>query len=160
MLFEAFADLWSAFEELEDAADDIDEHDLYVAVGVAKRAINGFTRLLSSLEYSDNYRSKHGKATTLSGRVSQLEHIMDGLSGDAAAGRTPVEHVHHALSELRDTLTDTESQKWKRGAVLTAIQKVTDENEDLIIVLPDEPARQALQADLRIKTHRFLFGSA
>nr|WP_236996054.1 DrmE family protein [Halobacterium salinarum] len=152
---EAFADLWSAFEELEDAADDIDEHDLYVAVGVAKRAINGFTRLLSSLEYSDNYRSKHGKATTLSGRVSQLEHIMDGLSGDAAAGRTPVEHVHHALSELRDTLTDTESQKWKRGAVLTAIQKVTDENEDLIIVLPDEPARQALQADLRIKLTDF-----
>lgn len=152
---DAFADLWSAFEELEDAADDINEKQLYVAVGVAKRAINGFTRLLSSLEYSDNYRSEHGKATTLSGRISQVKHIMDGLTGDAAVGRTPVEHVHHALCELRDALTDTNSQKWKRGAVLTAMQKVVDENEDLIVVLPDEPARQALQADLRIKRTDF-----
>lgn len=152
---EAFADLWDAFEELEDAAEAIDEQQLYVAVGVAKRAVNGFTRLLSSLEYSDNYRAEHGKATTLSGRISQVEHIMDGLTGDAAAGRTPVEHVHHALCELRDSLTDTNSQKWKRGAVLTAMQKVVDEDEDLIVVLPDEPARKALQADLRIKRTEF-----
>ncbi|WP_122090406.1 DrmE family protein [Halalkalicoccus subterraneus] len=152
---DAFADLWDAFEELEDAAEDIDEKQLYAAVGVAKRAINGFTRLLSSLEYSDNYRSEHGKATTLSGRISQVKHIMDGLSGDAAAGRTPVEHVHYGLCELRDALTETNSQKWKRGAVLTAMQKVVDEDENLIIVLPDEPARQALQADLRIKRAGF-----
>jgi hypothetical protein len=152
---EAFADLWEAFEELEDAAEAIDEQQLYVAVGVAKRAVNGFTRLLSSLKYSDNYRAEHGKATTLSGRISQVEHIMDGLTGDAAAGRTPVEHVHHAHCELRDSLTDTNSQKWKRGAVLTAMQKVVDEGEDLIVVLPDEPARQALQADLRIKRTEF-----
>lgn len=151
----AFSDLWDAFKELEDSAEAIDEQQLYVAVGVAKRAVNGFTRLLSSLEYSDNYRAEHGKATTLSGRISQVEHIMDGLTEDAAAGRTPVEHVHHALCELRDSLTDTNSQKWKRGAVLTAMQKVADEDEDLIIVLPDEPARQALQADLRIKRTEF-----
>jgi len=152
---EAFADLWKAFEVLEDAAEDIDEKDLFVAVGVAKRAVNGFTRLLSNLEYSDNYRSEHGKATTLSGRIAQVKHIMEGLSGDAAAGRTPVEHVHHALCELRDTLTETNSPNWKRGAILTAMQKVTDENEDLIIVLPDEPSREALQADLRINRTDF-----
>ncbi len=152
---EAFADLWNAFEELEEAVEAIDEQQLYVAVGVAKRAVNGFTRLLSSLEYSDNYRAEHGKATTLSGRISQVEHIMDGLSGDAAAGRTPIEHVHHALCELRDSLTETNSHKWKRGAVLTAMQKIADEDEDLIVVLPDEPSRQALQADLRIKRTEF-----
>jgi hypothetical protein len=152
---EAFADLWAAFEELEDAAETIDEQQLHVAVGVAKRAVNGFTHLLSSLEFSDNYRAEHGKATTLSGRVSQVEHIMNGLTGDAAAGRTPVEHVHYTLCELRDSLTDTHSQKWKREAVLTAMQKVVDEDEELIIVLPDEPALQALQADLRIKRTEF-----
>ncbi len=152
---DAFRELWDAFEELEDAAEDINEKQLYVAVGVARRAINGFSRLLSSLEYSDNYRSEHGKATTLSGRVSQVRYIMDGLTEDAAAGRTPVEHVHHALCELRDALAETNSQKWKRGAVLTAMQKVVDEDEDLIVVLPDEPARQALQADLRIKRTDF-----
>lgn len=152
---DAFSYLWETFEELENAAEDINEKQLFVAVGVAKRAVNGFSRLLSSLEYSDNYRSEHGKATTLSGRISQVEYIMDGLTGDAAAGRTPVEHVHHALCELRDTLTETQSQKWKRGAVLTAMQKVADNDEDLIIVLPDEPSRQALQADLRIKRTDF-----
>jgi hypothetical protein len=152
---DAFAGLWDAFEELEDAAEDINEKQLYAAVGVSKRAINGFSRLLSSLEYSDNYRSNHGKATTLSGRISQVKYIMEGLTGDAAAGRTPVEHVHYALCELRDALTETNSQKWKRGAVLTAMQKVVDDDEDLIVVLPDEPARQALQADLRIKRSEF-----
>ena len=152
---EAFANLWDAFEELEDSAEAIDEKQLYVAVGVAKRAVNGFTRLLSSLEYSDNYRAEHGKATTLSGRISQVGHIMEELTGDAAAGRTPVEHVHHALCELRDSLTDTNSQKWKRGAVLTAMQKVAEEDEDLIIVHPDEPSRQALESDLRVKRTEF-----
>jgi len=152
---EAFRQLWDAFEELQDAAEDIDEKQLYTAVGVSKRAINGFTRLLSSLEYSDNYRAEHGKATTLTGRISQVDHIMEGLSGDAAAGRTPVEHVHHALTELRDTLTERDTHQWKRGAVLTALQKVVDDGEEIIIVLPDEPERQALQADLRIRQPEF-----
>lgn len=154
-IVEAFANLWDAFEELENATEAIDEQQLYIALGIARRAVNGFTRLLSSLEYSDNYRAEHGKATTLSGRISQVEHIMNELTGDAAAGRTPVEHVHHALSELRDTLTDSNSQKWKRGAVLTAMRKVVDDGEDLIVVLPDEPAREALQADLRIERTKF-----
>jgi len=152
---DSFAALWDTFEQLEESADQIDEKQLYTAVGVAKRALNGFTRLLSSLEYSDNYRAEHGKATTLSGRISQVEHIKENLTGDAAAGRTPVDHVHHALTELRDIITDADTQEWKRGAVLTAMQKAVDEDKNIIIVLPDDPAREALQADLRIKQTEF-----
>jgi hypothetical protein len=152
---DSFATLWDTFEELEKSAEKIDEKQLYTAVGVAKRALNGFTQLLSSLEYSDNYRAEHGKATTLSGRISQVEHIKERLTGDAAAGRTPVDHVHHALTELREAITDADTHEWKRGAVLTAMQKAVDENKSIIVVVPDDPSREALQADLRITQTEF-----
>lgn len=152
---DAFGALWDDFEELEAAADAIDEKELYAAVGISQRAINGFSRLTAKLEYSDNYRADHGKATSLSGRIGQVHATLNALSGDAAAGRTPVEHVHHSLAELKEAIIDAGPQDWKRGAVLRAMQKIYDNDERLILVLPDEPGRDALQADLQIERDQF-----
>jgi len=153
-IVKAFSKLWDDYDQLEKAADDIDENELYAAVGIAQRAINGFSRLLSKLEYSDNYRAEHGKATSLSGRIEQVNATMDGLSGNAAAGRTPIEHVHNSLVELKETITESGPRNWKRGAVLTAIQKVYEDDDHVIVVLPDEPERDALLADLRIEREK------
>lgn len=152
---EAFSELWTQREELRIAADDIDEKQLHAAVGIANRAISGFSRLTTKLQYSDNYRAEHGKATTLSGRIAQVETTLNNLTGDAAAGGTPVEHVHHALEQLKKAIVESSPRDWKRGAVLTAMQKTFDDDGHLIVVLPDEPERDALQADLRIERPEF-----
>ncbi|MBS8121167.1 hypothetical protein JK354_18670 [Haloferax volcanii] len=152
---EQFERVWSAYEDFQTVEGKIDERDLMLAKFYLRDTVSRFSRLVALLEQSNVYRANHGKATTLSGRIGALRQMHSDLTGDAQAGGGALQQAIYELEDLAELLNDPDNQAWKRGAVLSAMLQVTDNDEGLIIVAPDEPEAKALEADLYINRRKF-----
>lgn len=152
---EQFDRVWSSYEDFQTIANKIDEPDLDKAKFYLRDTIARFSRLVSLLEQSNIYRAAHGKATTLSGRIGALRQMKSDLTGDAQAGEVALQQAIYELEDLAELLNDPDNQAWKRGAVLSAMLQVTDNDEQLLVVASDEPEAKALEADLYINRRKF-----
>lgn len=152
---EQFDRVWSSYEDFQTVVNKIDESDLKKAKFYLRDTIARFSRLVALLEQSNIYRATHGKATTLSGRIGALRQMKSDLTGDAQAGEVALQQAIYELEDLAELLNDPDNQAWKRGAVLSAMLQVTDNDEQLLVVAPDEPEAKALEADLYINRRKF-----
>jgi hypothetical protein len=152
---EQFGRVWSAYEDFQTISNKIGERDLKLSKFYLRDTIARFSRLVALLEQSNIYRANHGKATTLSGRIGALRQMQSDLTGDAQAGEVALNQAIYELEDLAEFLNDPDNQAWKRGAVLSAMLQVTDNDEQLLIVAPDEPEAKALEADLYINRRKF-----
>ncbi len=152
---EQFGQVWSSYEDVKRVVNKISEADLRKAKFYLRDTIARFSRLVALLEQSNIYRANHGKATTLSGRIGALRQMKSDLSGDAQAGEAALQQAIYELEDLAELLDDPDNQAWKRGAVLSAMLQVTDNDEQLLVVAPDEPEAKALESDLYINRRKF-----
>jgi hypothetical protein len=152
---EQFDRVWSSYQDFQTVVNKIDETKLKKAKFYLRDTIARFSRLVALLEQSNIYRATHGKATTLSGRVGALRQMKSDLTGDAQAGKVALQQAIYELEDLAELLNDPDNQAWKRGAVLSAMLQVTDNDEQLLVVAPDEPEAKALEADLYINRRKF-----
>lgn len=152
---EQFDRVWSSYEDFQTIVNKIDETDLKKAKFYLRDTIARFSRLVALLEQSNIYRATHGKATTLSGRIGALRQMKSDLTGDAQAGEVALQQAIYELEDLAEFLNDPDNQAWKRGAVLSAMLQVTDNDEQLLVVASDEPEAKALEADLYINRRKF-----
>lgn len=152
---EQFNRAWSSYEDFQTVVNKIDESELKKAKFYLRDTIARFSRLVALLEQSNIYRATHGKATTLSGRIGALRQMKSDLTGDAQAGKVSLQQAIYELEDLAELLDDPDNQAWKRGAVLSAMLQVTDNDEQLLVVAPDEPEAKALEADLYINRRKF-----
>lgn len=152
---EQFDRVWTAYEDFQTVVNKIDETNLRQAKFYLRDTIARFSRLVALLEQSNIYRATHGKATTLLGRIGALRQMKSDLTGDAQAGEVALQQAIYELEDLAELLDDPDNQAWKRGAVLSAMLQVTDNDEQLLVVAPDEPEAKALEADLYINRRKF-----
>ncbi len=152
---EQFDQVWSAYEEFERIEKKISAKKLKLSKFYLKDTIARFSRLMSILDQSNVHRANHGKATSLSGRIGALRQMKSDLTGDAQAGEVALQQAIYELEDLAELLNDPENRSWKRGAVLSAILQVSDNDEELLILAPDEPEAKALEADLYINHRKF-----
>lgn len=147
---EAFSNAWNAVQDFDELVDKIGVPELTRIVSAARWTVAGHSRLLAKPKYSLKYRAGHHQATPHKTRIEKLDRAKHSLTGDAGAAFGPLDDLVDELEALRSTMEKADPAQWKRGSVFTAIKTVLDRNESLIVMVPDEAARKALQSDLLI----------
>lgn len=147
---EAFNSVWEKYTELESVVDDIGTGDLTPLRRAASRTISSYSKLLSMIDLSAEYRGGHHQSKPLSVKITQLQQSCDQLSGKSAAASGPLNQCITALESLDSTIREANLECWKRGAVIQAIKTVLDRDESLLVVAPYMPEQEALRADLQL----------
>lgn len=151
------SELWDAVSDFEELANDIDTFEMEGAVGRLKSSVGVLSRMVSSLDVTDDYYMRHPKHISLLSRLDGLKGYTDTLSGEAKSAATTGEYreIVDEFDELYEDWGDLDLNSRKQGALLRLLRSIADDEESVHVLVPDETSVQALKANLELNHPKF-----
>lgn len=150
-------ELWDAVSDFEELAKDIDTFELEGAVGRLKSSVGVLSRMVSSLDITDDYYMRHPKHISLLSRLDGLKGYTGTLSGEIKSAATTGEYreIVDEFDELYESWGDLDLNSRKQGALLRLLRSIADDGESVHVLVPDETSVQALKSDLELDHPKF-----
>jgi hypothetical protein len=151
------SELWETVTDFEGLSKDIDTFEMEGAVGRLKSSVGVLSRMVSSLDVTDDYYMRHPKHISLLSRIDGLKGYTETLSGEAKSAATTGEYreVVDEFDELYEDWEDLDLNSRKQGALLRLLRSIADDGESVHVLAPDEASVQALKADLELNNPKF-----
>lgn len=148
---------WNEVTELESLASNYDSDVLLQAVSRVKSTVGLLSQSVASIETLDNYYINDYSHHSILAHVKGLDSFNKQVTNDEQAApasgvyRTAAKTVTDAYEDWGDLPLDAK----KRSAVLKVLRDAQRTDEDVIILVRDEPSVHGLKADLELNRPEF-----